>query len=147
MGYTTCAQSDVLAFGASSISELRNAYVQNVRDVPGYLEAMAVGGTPAVRGLRLTLDDKIRKEVMHQLFCRLGLSYDDIGAQFGIDAGEYFAAETAQLDSLARDGLVTRSANRLKVTERGQVLLRNVAAVFDSYLRPGGAPAVFSQAV
>src|ERR1043165_6958576 len=33
MGYTTCAESDVVAFGPSAISETQRAFLQNDRDV------------------------------------------------------------------------------------------------------------------
>ena len=49
------------------------------------------------------------------------------------------------LSGLERDGLVVRRGGRIRVTPRGQLLLRTVAAPFDTYHRADArlhAPAV-----
>jgi oxygen-independent coproporphyrinogen-3 oxidase len=147
MGYTTCAESDVLAFGSSAISELGPAYLQNAREVPAYLEAMAERPTPVTRGARLSDDDLIRKAVLHQLFCTLALDEAEVERQFPIRFAEYFAPEQARLQELARDGLVELAPGRVRVTPVGQILLRNVASVFDAHLRPAQRASPLSQAV
>jgi oxygen-independent coproporphyrinogen-3 oxidase len=147
MGYTTCAETDLLAFGASSISDLEGVYLQNAREVPNYLERVESGLLPVTRGTRLTDDDVLRREVIHRLFCRLELDKDELAVRHGVDVDTYFADELHRLAPLEADGLISRERDRLRVTPRGQVLLRNIAAVFDAHLRRPAEPRPMSQAV
>jgi oxygen-independent coproporphyrinogen-3 oxidase len=148
MGYTTCAETDLLAFGASSISDFEGVYLQNAREVHDYLDLVEGGQLPVTRGTRLSEDDLLRREVIHRLFCRLELDKAELAERHGVDFDTYFAGELHRLAPLERDGLVVREPDRLRVTPRGQVLLRNIAAVFDAYLsRPAEHPRPMSQAV
>jgi oxygen-independent coproporphyrinogen III oxidase len=147
MGYTTCADSDVLAFGPSAISEVRGAFIQNERDTTPWAERLASGGLTCVRGARPSVDDDRRREVIQHLFCDLALDTRALGERFGCDFEETFAAELQALAPLVRDGLVERGPGFVRVTETGQLLLRNVAAVFDAYLTTPAAPRHHSTAV
>jgi len=148
MGYTTCAETDLLAFGASSISDLEGVYLQNLRDVHAYMAQVEHGLLPATRGTHLSEDDLIRRDVIHGLFCRLELDKDALAERHGVDVDIYFADELRRLAPLEEDGLVVREPERIRVTPRGQVLLRNIAAIFDAYLRrPAEQPRPMSQAV
>lgn len=135
MGYSTWADTDLYAFGSSSISGLDRAFLQNAHDVNEYIALMEAGTLPVRRGLSLSDDDRLRREVISRLFCVLHVDKRDIGERFGIDFDRYFAAELEELAPLADDGLVELRPDHLQVTPRGQVLLRNVALVFDAYLR------------
>lgn len=140
MGYTTCADSDLFAFGCSSISDLDRAYLQNERLVPAYIEAMGQHELATIRGMRLTDDDRLRRDVINALFCNLYADKAELGKKHGVDFDVYFAKELAELAPLAADGLVELAPDHLQITPRGQILLRNVAMVFDAYLgkRPAG---------
>ena len=48
-GYTTHADSDLIAFGVSSISSVGDTFTQNYREIPAYGEAVA-HGRPISRG-------------------------------------------------------------------------------------------------
>ncbi|MBL8951569.1 MAG: oxygen-independent coproporphyrinogen III oxidase [Myxococcaceae bacterium] len=124
MGYTTCADSEVIGFGPSAISEAGGAFVQNVRDVHVWAGLLERGLLGASRGWRLSEDDARRGAQIARLFCQLEADLGDL--------------EPPGLKELAADGLVTREGSRVKVTETGRLLLRNVAAVLDDYL--GDAP-------
>ena len=50
MGYTTCADSDVLAFGPSAISEVQGTYLQNAREVHDWARMLEKGRLATVRG-------------------------------------------------------------------------------------------------
>ncbi len=134
MGYTTCADSDLYAFGPSSIADLDRAYLQNERNVNAYIELVGKQELPVVRGMDLTDDDRLRREVINRLFCLLRVDKADVGARFGIDFDTYFADALAALAPCAADGLVVLEPGFIHVTPRGQILLRNVAMVFDAYL-------------
>ena len=53
----------------------------------------------------------------------------------GIDFDATFALELGELRIPVEDGLVELSAEQIKLTPVGQVLMRNVAVPFDRYLR------------
>ncbi|RPH72952.1 MAG: oxygen-independent coproporphyrinogen III oxidase [Myxococcaceae bacterium] len=134
MGYTTCADSDVLAFGPSAISEVRGTYVQNAREVHDWAEMLEKGRLPAVRGHRPSDEDLARGALIMRLFCSLEVDLDELRARFPGTLCD-LRHEERDLARLERDGLVLRQRARIRVTPRGQLLLRSVAAPFDTYHR------------
>lgn len=137
MGYTTCAASDVLAFGPSSISEVDGVFLQNEREVRAWADLVAARRLPVVRGFRSTADDRLRGDLIQRLFCSLEVDTHELGRVHGVDVERALAPELEALAPLVEDGLVERHARVLRVTPAGQLLLRNVAAVFDAYLDRG----------
>ena len=134
MGYTTCADTDLVAFGVSSISDWDEAYTQNDRDLMGYLETVESGTWPVKRGLRLTSDDRLRREVINRLICHGHVDKAELENEHWIVFDEHFAQALEKLQPLAADGLVVLEPGHIRVTPRGQVLLRNVCMAFDAYL-------------
>ena len=134
MGYTTCADSDVLAFGPSAISEVQGTYVQNARGVHEWAGWLEAGHLAAVRGHRPGVEDLARSALIMELFCNLGVDLDVLRFRFP-GALRDLAVEEKELDRLERDGLLLRQGARIRVTARGQLLLRTVAAPFDTYHR------------
>jgi oxygen-independent coproporphyrinogen-3 oxidase len=59
----------------------------------------------------------------------------EICAAFGLDGEETFALELLELREPEEAGLVRRRGLTLSLTPLGHVLVRNVAMVFDPYLR------------
>jgi len=148
MGYTAGSATELVGFGASAISELQGAYLQNLREVPAYLRAVEAGRLPAARGIHLSADDLARRAVIQALFCQLEVNTRAFGARLGISFEAYFVEELARLEPFARDGLVELRPGSIRVTAAGRILLRSVAAVFDAYLhRASAARPVFSKVV
>jgi oxygen-independent coproporphyrinogen-3 oxidase len=73
--------------------------------------------------------------------CLLRLDLGEVAARFGVRARADIEASLGRgLDELRADGLVTFDGQVLKVEPLGQLLVRNVAMLFDAYLqRPDGA--------
>jgi oxygen-independent coproporphyrinogen-3 oxidase len=73
-----------------------------------------------------------------ELMCQFELSKPTIEAKYHLsfdqDFDEYFSAEHQELELLAKDGLVDFTPNQVRVTPVGRLLIRNIAAVFDTYL-------------
>jgi len=148
MGYTTQAGTDQLAFGVSAISEFHRSFWQNEKKLIRYYRAVDEGRLPVVRGICLNDEDLLRKEVIANLFCRGRIDYEDVARRHDVDFETYMAEELEALRPLAEDGLVARDAAGLRVTPRGRLFLRNIAMVFDPYLRREGAqPARFSRSL
>ncbi|MCL4522896.1 MAG: oxygen-independent coproporphyrinogen III oxidase [Acidobacteria bacterium] len=134
-GYTTKAGADLYGMGVSAISGIGAAYAQNYRDVPSYQDAVAQRGLATMRGYRLSQDDIIRRAVINRLLCHTVIPKREVEQQFSISFDEYFAAETARLEEFIADGLVRVSPDEIRVTVLGQIFIRNVAMIFDAYLK------------
>lgn len=127
-GYTIKAASDVIAFGITGISDVQGAYAQNVRPLPQYFRATSEGRFPTVRGALLSQDDRRRRSVITDLMCNFWV---DLGAE-GL---KYFAEELEDLSKLEREGLLKLRGSEVELTGLGRIFVRNVAMVFDAYLR------------
>ncbi|MCZ6819980.1 MAG: oxygen-independent coproporphyrinogen III oxidase [Calditrichaeota bacterium] len=133
-GYSTKSGCDLYALGMSSISQLKDVYAQNVKDIPTYYEAIDAGRFATERGYRLTADDHIRRFMITRLMCDFELRKQDVEKRFGIAFDDYFAEALVKLEPMILDGLVEIPNGAIHVTEMGQLLVRNIAMVFDKYL-------------
>jgi oxygen-independent coproporphyrinogen-3 oxidase len=133
-GYSTRAQCDLIGFGASSIGKVGEVYAQNAKGLPSYAAAIDKGQLAITRGVRLTADDRLRRDIITQLMCNLELRFDEFEAAYGIRFTDAFAPELERLRTFEDDGLVSIGARRLDVQLAGRMLVRNIAMVFDRYL-------------
>ena len=133
-GYSTRAECDLIGFGASSIGKVGDVYAQNAKDLADYDAAIDAGRLALTRGVRLTADDRLRRDIITQLMCNLELRFDDFEAAYGIRFTETFAPQLERLRGFAEDGLVLLSGDKLEVLTAGRMLVRNIAMVFDRYL-------------
>ncbi len=140
-GYTTHRHCDVLAFGASAIGQTDGLYVQNEKGLKRYQERISSGGLAVERGVRVSIEDRIRREAITRIMCDLELDVDALGRHWGADLRPLFVENWAGLRELAADGLVVVEGWLLRVTPLGRRLLRNIAMCFDAYLHApeGGA--------
>jgi len=133
-GYSTRAGADIYAFGMSSISQVNGAYWQNHKELPAYYAALEAGQLPLARGCLLTEEDRLRRAVIMQIMCNLGVDYAEMSRRAGAAFTDHFAKELASLGDLEADGLLRREPERLVVTELGRLFIRNIAMRFDAYL-------------
>ncbi|MFP5284721.1 MAG: oxygen-independent coproporphyrinogen III oxidase, partial [Thermoanaerobaculia bacterium] len=97
-GYSTCADSDLVGFGVSSIGEVGGGYAQNLKTVAEYGAALERGRLPACRGLSLSADDVMRRDLILRLMCHFRLDKREVERRHGIrDFDRLFAAELGQL--------------------------------------------------
>jgi oxygen-independent coproporphyrinogen-3 oxidase len=134
-GYTTHKNCDILAFGASSISQTADVYMQNEKNLKRYEERVAATGFAVERGLKLTRDDQIRRDAITRVMCDLELDFAAFGKEWNISFTDYFADALADLRPLADDGLVNIASSRISVTQSGRLFLRNIGMCFDRYLK------------
>jgi oxygen-independent coproporphyrinogen III oxidase len=138
-GYTTHKNCDILAFGASAISQTDDVYAQNSKVLSDYRSRVEGGGLPVERGLRISHEDKLRREAITQIMCDLELDKAAFGRQWNIDFDRYFGQALEDLKEMQDDGLVLLATDKVRVTEAGRVFLRNIAMAFDSYLHQQSA--------
>jgi len=134
-GYTTKAGADLYGMGVSAISSVGDAYAQNRREIPAYQSAVAERGIATMRGYRLSEDDRLRRSVIGRLLCHTVIPKPEVELEFSISFDEYFAPELKQLQEPAAEGLVVLTPGEIRVTGLGRIFIRNVAMIFDRYLR------------
>lgn len=142
-GYSTRGGADIFAFGVSGISQTPVTYRQNLKTLPEYRAAIADDRLPVLRGYVLTDEDRLRRAVIMQLMCNLSLDFTAFSAGGPLEAAgipapadfcSAFAAELALLEPMAHDGLLSLSAEGIRINELGRVFIRNIAMVFDAHL-------------
>jgi len=140
-GYSTHADADLVACGVSSIGAVGATYSQNVKTLADYYALIDAGALPLGRGIRLEMDDLLRRAIIQKLMCQFELSIAAIEQAFPIVFADHFASELASLRALQADGLVHVDDAWISVTPKGRLLIRNLCMVFDRYLgRPADGP-------
>ncbi|UCH53097.1 MAG: oxygen-independent coproporphyrinogen III oxidase [Pseudomonadota bacterium] len=134
-GYSTHADCDLVGLGITAIGMVGDSYSQNVRTVEEYAERIESGELPIFRGIELSADDLLRREVITQLICHFVLDTAAVERAYGIRFAEYFAAECVSIKEMQRDGLLDIERTRIRVRPAGKLLIRNICMVFDRYLR------------
>jgi oxygen-independent coproporphyrinogen-3 oxidase len=133
-GYTTRAGCDLHGSGVSSISAFDDLYAQNARELSRYYDAIDSGRWPTMRGIRLSAEDRLRREVINRLLCHCLVVKSEIEQTFGIRFDEHFSAEMERLSALRDDGLVRLEVDAIGVHGLGRIFIRTVAMIFDAYL-------------
>jgi oxygen-independent coproporphyrinogen-3 oxidase len=146
-GYSTRPDCDMLSFGMSAISKVGAAYAQNVKTLDEYYSRLDAQTLPVLRGVELTADDLLRREIIQSLMCNFDLDFAAVEAQHGIRFADYFAPEIVALKALAVDGIVEVDERRVVVTPRGRLLVRIAAMQFDRHLRETAEKARYSKVI
>jgi len=133
-GYSTHAGVEIIGIGMSSISSIGPWYLQNSKHIDDYYSALDNGELPIVKALALSRDDLIRREMIMRIMCSAGLNIQAISRKWDIDARSYFSEEWTALNEFEEDGLLSRSPEGIKITEKGKLFVRNIAMTFDRYL-------------
>jgi oxygen-independent coproporphyrinogen-3 oxidase len=89
--------------------------------------------------MQLDEDDVIRADLIQQQMCQGEVPMHALERRHAITFKDYFAEGLEKLRPLEDDGLVRVEHDRIKVTARGRLLLRNIAMCFDRYLAPAPA--------
>ena len=134
-GYSTHAESDLIACGVSAISSVGMCYSQNTKTLDDYYDRLDQGELPIVRGYQLTMDDVLRRFIIQRLMCNFELSIRSLEQAYPIKFDSYFRLELEALDELRAMGLLTIDSEWIEVTLKGRLLIRNVCMVFDRHLQ------------
>jgi len=134
-GYTTHGNCDLVAMGVSAISKIRGVFSQNAKDEAGYVAALQKNQLPIIKGYVSTDEDRLRSKVIQRIACYGDLDMADFEHKFGIDFNAHFANELQSLQAMVDDGLVVITPDRLQVTAKGRLLVRNICMAFDQYTR------------
>lgn len=133
-GYSTHVGADLIACGISAISAVGATYSQNVKTLDEYYEHIEQNELPIARGIKLSMDDLLRRIIIQMLMCNFELSVASIELAYPISFNSYFSGELEKLRELEQNGLLTIDDEWISVTLKGRLLIRNICMVFDRYL-------------
>ncbi len=146
-GYTTKAGCDLYGIGVTSIGQVGRCYAQNAKELGDYQRRVREQGLAVFRGVLLTDDDVMRRDVITRLMCHFVLYKAEIEELYGIRFDETFADALEDLKPMEADGLLSLYPDRIEVCPLGRLLVRNIAMPFDAYLRRAGEAKRFSRTV
>ncbi len=138
-GYTTKGGADLIGVGLTSIGEGKDYYVQNYKNMHEYETAIDEGRLPVERGIKLTEDDVIRNAVIMELMSNFKLNIPKIEKTFGINFGDYFKESLDALKEFQDADIVSVTKEEIKASPTGEMLIRNIAMVFDAYMNKHAA--------
>ncbi|GAB0117013.1 oxygen-independent coproporphyrinogen III oxidase [Acidisoma sp. 7E03] len=139
-GYTTDTAPVLIGLGASAIGSLPQGYVQNATQPVAYAAALQKQWLATARGVALTADDRLRRQVIEAIMCGQSVDLVAEAAEMGMSPSPLLQ-DAGSLATFAADGLVEWDGRRLTITGRGRSFVRNVAALFDGYLKqPAESP-------
>ncbi len=137
-GYSTRGNCDLIGLGMSSIGRVGDCYAQNARTLAGYRALVEQGRLPLERGITLSGDDRLRRQVIMTLICYFRLCPGDIEREWDVVFWDYFARERELLQPFVADGLLRVEDDLVEVLPRGRLLIRNICMVFDNHLPHAG---------
>jgi oxygen-independent coproporphyrinogen-3 oxidase len=144
MGYTDQPNDRLLAFGASAISEFDEGLAQNASQSATYQRLIRYGGLATTRGWAYRDDDTVRRAVIAELMCYFEADVGDILVRHGLPF-TYFDAELERLGALEALGVVEVGRRMVTLRSPLKMLIRNVSAVFDSYMTAPDGQARYSR--
>lgn len=140
-GYCTLETTgQVYGFGASSISQLWGAYAQNHKGIDEYMTAIEKDGFAIERGFRLSRNQQLIRSVINSIMCNGLLLFAEIADQFSITSDEVkniIGFELSKFNEFKADGLIEIDEDRISVSDRGQMVARNIAMALDPDLKQG----------
>lgn len=142
MGYTTSPSKMLLGLGASSISDLHIGYAQNTKSIETYQNTLLADKWPLVKGHSLSQEDIAVKELILDLICNQQTIIDDV-------IWEAMPEENkANLLQMEVEGLLHINQNRVKITDEGMAIVRNICKQFDLRMTNKASESpVFSKAI
>lgn len=133
-GYSTQAECDLVALGVSAIGFIAGSYSQNVKTLKEYYRALDAQQLPIERGYTRTTEDQLRARVIHDLMCQGTVDLQRLTEEFGERLVNELAFALSQLGPFIDDGLVTFDGRFVHLQPQGQLMMRNVAMLFDGWL-------------
>jgi oxygen-independent coproporphyrinogen-3 oxidase len=146
-GYSTHSNCDLIGIGSTSIGMVGPSYAQNMRSLNEYYARIDAGRLAVFRGIELSRDDEIRRDVITRLICHFSLTIASVEARWGIDFQSYFSQELESLKPMAQDGLLELEKSAIVINPKGRLLIRNICMQFDAYLHSKASRGSFSKVI
>ena len=125
--------TNFIAVGSSAHGVLNDQfYFQNFYEQNLYREALDNDRFPIYRGLRLTEDDTIRREVIRHIRTFFNVEFDFL-KKIQKNFSSYFDKELSNLRAFEKDGLLKLNENNIVISPLGEHFSPQIANVFDIY--------------
>jgi len=118
--------SDLLATGIASFGHASGVHYQNVAEMDRYQETLEAGELPLGRGLAVTEDQLLIRQLI-LLLKRGYLSFKDLDAKFNTDVGSRWEATW---DDYVQQGLMERSDDGVRLTRDGLLRVDSLLPAF-----------------
>lgn len=135
MGYTLKPADNLIGIGMTSIGYVSRAFAQNEKVIKKYFRLIDHDQLPVVKGYKLNEDDLRRQFVIMSLMCNFEVSLPEFGRRFGVPFERYFESELSELGPFIEDQFLAVTDQTIRATELGSLFIRNIAMVFDYFLR------------
>lgn len=136
LGAITGACLNVVATGRSGHSILGDDYLfQNYYEQEPYADALSKKQFPIYRGLKLSNDDAVRRDIIRRLRTYFVVEIPYIEGRINASFKDYFQKEIDLLTEFAKDKLVTLTDKEISITEKGKYFTDLIISIFDNYLK------------
>ena len=126
--------TNFIAVGSSAHGVLNDDYYwQNYYEPNLYREAIDNGLFPIYRGIKMSKDDAIRREVIRHIRTFFNVEFNFFEKKHSIKFKDYFENELNNLKSFVNDELLEINDNNIVLTSLGEHFSPQVANVFDTY--------------
>jgi oxygen-independent coproporphyrinogen-3 oxidase len=126
--------TNFIAVGSSAHGVLNDQYYfQNFYEPNLYREAIDNGRFPIYRGLKMTQDDVIRREVIRHIRTFFNIEFSFFEKKYELSFKTFFKKELKNLISLEKDQLLQINDKNVVLTPLGEHFSPQVANVFDVY--------------
>lgn len=126
--------TNFIAVGSSAHGSLNDQfYFQNYYEQPLYRKALDEGKFPIYRGLRLSSDDVIRREVIRHIRTFFNVEFDYFENKYSTNFKNYFEKELSHLKIFETDSLLKINDSNIIVSSLGEHFAPQIANVFDQY--------------
>lgn len=135
-GYSTQKETDLFAFGVSSISSFGGAFFQNFKEISSYNSNLESSLLPIEKGYICSTNDKLIQNVISSLMCNLEIDFQKFSQKHNVDFTSIFDNELAVLASeFEGDSLIEISPQKLSISKVGRLFVRNIVMIFDQYIK------------
>lgn len=126
--------TNFIAVGSSAHGVLNDQfYFQNFYEQNLYREALDNDKFPIYRGLKLTEDDALRREVIRHIRTFFNVEFDFFEKKYKKNFSSYFDKELNNLRAFEKDGLLKLNENNIVISPLGEHFSPQIANVFDIY--------------
>ncbi len=126
--------TNFIAVGSSAHGVLNDQfYFQNYYEQDLYRNAIKEGKFPIYRGMKISEDDTIRREVIRHIRTFFNIEFSYFEKKYSKKFKNYFQKELINLKSFESDGLIKINDDNIVLTPLGEHLSPQVANVFDTY--------------
>jgi oxygen-independent coproporphyrinogen-3 oxidase len=134
-GYCTLETTgQVYGFGASSISQLDSAYIQNIKNASQYINSIEKNNLAVLRGYSVNKEQKIIREIINSIMCNYFVDINLISKKYNLTNSELYNSIQFKEDSLEdfiSDKILNFNDNKITINESGRLFTRNIAMRFD----------------